>query len=91
MKTIADATALEFLFNILSPFKDEGVVAIAVVRMAPAQTLVDQCGQFQSIGNPQCGVQCRIFMAPDGVVHPIKDEGTVLCDRLTVQHPRPLG
>jgi hypothetical protein len=58
-------------------FQDEMVVAVVVVRMVAAQSLVDQHRQLVPVAQCNGDIERRVLMAANGMMHPVENECAV--------------
>jgi hypothetical protein len=67
------------------------MVSVTVEPVPAAQALIDEHGQAERVRQPDRGIQGRVLVPANGVVHPVEDELAVRSDWAVAQAAAALG
>jgi hypothetical protein len=74
MKQMRDTHPMQGLLHFPGTLHNERMVPVRVVWMSATKSLIDEDRHLQLMGNPEGGVQGRILMTANGMMHPVQDE-----------------
>jgi len=85
MENSANAAILQLAVGVTRSLQNEGVVPVVVVAVIPAQTLIDEDRETETVTEGDSDVQRRILMAAHRMVHPVEDKLAAGLDCLFVE------
>jgi hypothetical protein len=74
MEEMRDTHPMQCLLHFPGTLHDERMVPVRVVWMSTAKSLIDQDRHRQLMSNPESGIQGRILVTANGMMHPVQDE-----------------